>query len=597
MQSFEIKEEFYLDGKEFKILSGAVHYYRIHPSQWEHTLYNLKALGYNTVETYLPWNSHEPREGEFDFEGILDVENFIETAEKMGLYVILRPSPYICAEWEFGGLPAWLLKYKNLRVRTTDEIFMEKVDSYFDELFPRLTKYQITNGGPVLMMQVENEYGSYGNEKKYLKKIAGLMREKGVDVPLFTSDGTWDQALDSGSLIEDDIFTTGNFGSESKKNMEVLQDYFDRHEKKWPLMCMEYWDGWFNRWGMEIVKRDPKDLANAVKEMMEIGSVNLYMFRGGTNFGFMNGASARGDNDLPQVTSYDYDALLTESGNPTEKYFEVQKATKEVFPEIKQMEPKIRTAKNYGVYEVAGKASLLDISADITDEIQSNYPLTMEALDSNYGYVLYRTKVKNYGKPERMKVINVSDRVHIYVDGELIAIQYKDEIGEEVEFSGENEEITIEVLVENLGRVNYGYKLEAPSQSKGIKGGVMVNNHFHSGWDQYPLNLDSEIISKIEFDTTEVENVKKTPMFYRFEVELDEIEDTFIDCSGYGKGSIFVNGFNIGKYWEIGPFQHLYIPSGLLKEKNEIVVFETEGMNIDRLIFSDQPVYKEMTQD
>lgn len=594
MTKFEIKEEFYLNDEKFRILSGAIHYYRIHPTQWEHTLYNLKALGYNTVETYLPWNSHEPKEGEFNFEGILDVEKFIETAEEMGLYVILRPSPYICAEWEFGGLPAWLLKYKDVRVRTTDEVFIEKVSNYFDELLPRLTKYQYTNGGPVLMMQVENEYGSYGNEKEYLRKIAKLMKNKGVDVPLFTSDGTWNQALDSGSLIEDGIFTTGNFGSESKQNMDVLQKFFDKHDQQWPLMCMEYWDGWFNRWGMDIVKRDPKDLADAVKEMMEIGSLNLYMFRGGTNFGFMNGCSARGNNDLPQVTSYDYDALLTEWGNPTEKFYEVQKATKEVYPEIEQMKPRSRLLKDYGSFKPVGKASLLAVASSITDEVKSNYPLTMEALDSNYGYVLYKTTVKNYGEPERLKVIEVADRVHIYIDGKLQATQYKDEIGEEIEFIGEGEEITIEVLVENLGRVNYGYKLEAPSQSKGIRGGVMINNHFHSGWTQYPLNLDAKIISKVEYTESDLNAENKEAQFYKFDVEIDEIKDTFIDCSKYGKGVIFINGFNIGKYWENGPFHYLYVPSGLLKESNEIVVFETEGIVIEELRFSDKPVYKDM---
>src|SRR5699024_5601096 len=494
MLNFEIKEDFYLNGDKFKILSGAVHYFRIHPSQWEYTLYNLKALGFNTVETYIPWNSHEPHEGEFNFDGMLNIERFIKTAADLGLYVILRPSPYICAEWEFGGLPAWLLKYKNMRVRTTDKLFLEKVSNYFKELFPRLIKHQFTNGGPVLMMQVENEYGSYGNNKQYIRKNAKLMKENGVTVTLFTSDGTWDQALDSGSLIEDGILTTGNFGSDSKKNMEILTNFFEKHERKWPLMCMEYWDGWFNRWGMDIVKRDPKDLAEAVKEMMEIGSLNLYMFRGGTNFGFMNGCSARGNNDLPQVTSYDYDALLTEWGNPTEKYYEVQKVAKKLFPDIKQSEPKIRKLKDYGTFKPFGQADLLEVASDITDKVKSDLPLTMETLNSNYGYVLYQTTVKNYRKPERLKVIDVADRVHIYIDGKLKKIQYKDEIGEEIEFTGENDEIMIEILVENLGRVNYGYKLEASSQSKGIKGGVMINNHFHSGWNQYPLNLDTKII-------------------------------------------------------------------------------------------------------
>lgn len=242
MAKFQIKEEFYLDDSKFKILSGAVHYFRIHYSQWEDTLFNLKALGFNTVETYIPWNIHEPYEGKFDFQGIKDIEKFIQIAEKIGLYVILRPTPYICAEWEFGGLPAWLLKDKEIKLRSSDDRFIDKVRNYYNELLPRLVKYQVTKGGPVLMMQVENEYGSYGNEKEYLRIIASIMRENGVDVPLFTSDGTWIEALESGSLIEDNIFVSGNFGSKSKENCEVLKDYMKANGKKWPIMCMEYWD-------------------------------------------------------------------------------------------------------------------------------------------------------------------------------------------------------------------------------------------------------------------------------------------------------------------------------------------------------------------
>ena len=491
MSKFEIKERFYLNDKEFQILSGAVHYFRMHPSQWEDTLFNLKALGFNTVETYIPWNIHEQYEGKFNFDGINDIEKFLKVAEDLGLYVILRPSPYICAEWEFGGLPPWLLKNKEIKLRSSDNKFIEKVCNYYKELLPRLVKYQVTNNGPVLMMQVENEYGSYGNEKEYLKIIASLMRESGVDVPLFTSDGTWMEALDSGSLIEDDIFVAGNFGSKSKENCQVLKEFIEQSGKDWPIMCMEYWDGWFNRWGEKIIHRDAIDLAEDVKEMLEIGSINLYMFRGGTNFGFMNGCSARGNRDLPQVTSYDYDALLTEWGNPTDKYYEVQKVVKLLYPHIEQLAPRKRILKNLGNYKVDGAASLMSIVSEISEEKYSIYPESMEDLDCNYGYMLYRTKIKNYYHDEKLKIIDAADRCHIYIDEEFINSQYQEEIGAEVEFKGKNKEINIDILVENLGRVNYGHKFNASSQRKGINGGVMVNNHFNSVWLQYPLSLSS----------------------------------------------------------------------------------------------------------
>lgn len=593
MPKFEIREEFYIDDNKFKILSGAVHYFRIHPSQWEDTLFNLKALGFNTVETYIPWNIHEPYEGKFDFEGIKDVEKFIQIAEKIGLYVILRPTPYICAEWEFGGLPAWLLKDKEIKLRSSDYNFIDKLSNYYKELIPRLVKYQVTKGGPVLMMQVENEYGSYGNEKEYLEVVASIMRENGVDVPLFTSDGTWIEALESGALIEDDIFVAGNFGSKSKENCDVLKDFIKQNGKEWPIMCMEYWDGWFNRWGEAIIHRDAIDLAEDVKEMLEIGSINLYMFRGGTNFEFMNGCSARGNNDLPQVTSYDYDAVLTEWGNPTDKYYELQKVVKSLYPNVEQLEPRIRRLKNLGNYKVDGYANLMSIVSEISEEKHTVYPKGMEDLDCNYGYMLYRSKIKNYYHDEKLKIIDASDRCHIYIDEKFKTNQYKEEIGTEVEFSSKNQFIDIDILVENLGRVNYGHKLNSPTQRKGIKGGVMINNHFHSGWTQYPLSFSKEMISKIKFEENILDKVE-TPMFYHFTVELDDIYDTFIDCSKYGKGSVFVNSFNIGRYWSKGPIQYLYLPSGFLKEKNEIIVFETENILIRELKFNEKPIFLDL---
>lgn len=590
MSLFEIKEKFYLNNKEFKILSGAIHYFRIHPSQWEDTLFNLKALGFNTVETYVPWNIHEPYEGKFNFEGFNDIESFLEIAKKLDLYVILRPSPYICAEWEFGGLPPWLLKDESIRIRSSESNFINKLENYYNNLLPRLLKYQITNNGPILMMQVENEYGSYGNDKKYLKSILEIMKKNGVDVPLFTSDGTWIEALDSGSLIEENIFVTGNFGSKSLENCKVLKEFIEENNKSWPIMCMEYWDGWFNRWGEPIIKRDALDFINDVKEMINLGSVNLYMFRGGTNFGFMNGCSARGDKDLPQITSYDYDAIVTEWGGLTDKYYKLKSLIKSMYPSIEQLNPRECSLKNLGVFSIDGSVSLFSIIDDISCENKSLYPQNMEKLDCNYGYILYSTHINNYNHDEKLNIIEASDRCQIYIDKKFACSQYREEIGTEIIFNSKQEKIDIDILVENLGRVNYGYKLNSPTQRKGIRRGVLINNHFHSGWSQYPLCLDSEMVSKIEFsDNIELE--VNTPMFYHATVNLESISNTFIDCSNYGKGCIFINGFNIGRYWNKGPVQYLYVPSGLLKEKNDIVIFETENIIINKIIFSDKPIF------
>lgn len=591
MTTFEIKEDFMLNGQPFKIISGAIHYFRLPTSQWEDSLYNLKALGANTVETYLPWNIHEPAEGIFDFAGMKDVEAFVSLAQRLGLWVILRPSVYICAEWEFGGLPAWLLKESGIRLRSTDERFMSRVANYYQELLPRLAPLQVTQGGPVLMMQIENEYGSYGMDKDYLKATKALMEAGGIEVPLFTSDGAWEEALDAGTLIDEDVFVTGNFGSRSKENAAVLQQYFAEHGKNWPLMCMEYWDGWFNRWGEPVIKRDPADLAMEVKEMLKLGSVNLYMFHGGSNFGFYNGCSAREEKDLPQVTSYDYDALLTEAGEPTEKYYLVQQAIKEVCPDVWQAEPRTKTLKNLGSYPINKSVSFFQTKEQMITPVASAYPQTMEKLDANYGYLLYDLELKNYQRENKLKIVEVSDRVQVFVDGQLQEVATT-ALGSEMMLQpGDQETMEVAVLVENQGRVNYGYKFNNPSQAKGIRGGVMQDIHFHQGYRHYPLTLAPEQIDKIDF--TAGKNPQQ-PSFYAADFTLEEVADTFIDCSAYGKGVVLVNGFNLGRYWSKGPIHSLYCPKDFLKVgANQIVIFETEGVELTAVTFSETPICDE----
>ena len=258
----------------------------------------------------------------------------------MGLMVILRPTPFICAEWEFGGLPSWLLRYPDMKVRTNTPLFLSKVDAYYKELFSRIAPLQITQGGLVIMMQVENEYGSFGNDKNYLRAIKGIMEKYGVRVPLFTSDGAWPAALEAGNLVEDGVLATGNFGSRSDENLDAMEAFFRKKGVKMPLMCMEFWDGWFNRWKEPVITRDAEDLAMEVKQLLKRASINLYMFQGGTNFGFYNGCSARGNNDLPQITSYNYDAVMTEWGQPSDKFYKLRQVIRELYPQIPTMEPR-----------------------------------------------------------------------------------------------------------------------------------------------------------------------------------------------------------------------------------------------------------------
>lgn len=587
MGIFEIRDAFYLNGQPFKILSGAIHYFRIDPDDWYHSLFNLKALGFNTVETYVPWNAHEPYKGQFDFSGRLDIERFIQTAQSLGLYMIVRPSPFICAEWEFGGLPAWLLE-EDMRIRSSDPAFIKAVSQYYDRLLGILTRYQVDQGGPILMMQVENEYGSYGEDKTYLRAVRDLMKEKGVTCPLFTSDGPWRATLRAGTLIEDDVFVTGNFGSKASYNFAQMQEFFDEHGKKWPLMCMEFWDGWFTRWKEPVIHRDPEELAEAVHEVLELGSINLYMFHGGTNFGFMNGCSARGTLDLPQVTSYDYGALLNEQGNPTEKYYAIQKMMATYYPQYPQEEPLIKECLPARTLSLTAKTSLFANVHNIAQVETSLYPKRMEELGQHTGYLLYETDVEMDAPEERLRIIDGRDRAQVYVNDRHLATQYQTEIGKDLLIAGdEKESVNLKILLENMGRVNYGHKLLADSQRKGIRTGVCVDLHFHLQWKQYPLELRD--LSRLDFSKEWQDNA---PAFYRFDFRLDRVYDTYIDMMGYGKGAVFVNGHNLGRFWEVGPTTSLYVPHGFLKEgDNTIIVFETEGRHQETLQLVQQPTF------
>ena len=598
MHTFEIRDQFMLDGKAFRILSGSIHYFRVHPDDWHHSLYNLKAMGFNTVETYVPWNLHEPHPGEFDFTGGLDLARFLDEAAELGLWIIVRPSPFICAEWEWGGFPAWLLADRSMRPRSRDPRFLERVASYYDALMPILTERQVTRGGNVIMMQVENEYGSYGEDKQYLRAIRDLMLDRGVDVPLCTSDGPWRGCLRAGTLIDDDVFVTGNFGSRAGENFANLRAFHEEHGKDWPLMCMEFWDGWFNRWGENVIRRDAQDLADCVRELLELGgSINLYMFHGGTNFGFMNGCSARHTHDLHQVTSYDYDAVLDEEGNPTQKWYLLRDVVRDLFPDVWTAEPLVKTAVDVPAEKIAltGRAGLFENLANLdASPVTSLYPQTMEDLGQSYGYVLYRTQVeRDTTEPERIRVVDGRDRAQVYVNGEHVATQYQEHIGEDIRHTLGEKNNQLDVLVENMGRVNYGHKFLADTQRKGIRTGVCVDLHFVLNWEQYRLPLED--VSGIDYAAGWAAG---TPSFSRFEFTLDEPADTFIDTTGFGKGVAFVNGINVGRYWEIGPISTLYVPHGMLRAgANELVLFETEGTVSDTISLRSTPLIRQLEKE
>lgn len=578
MNQFEIKETFYLNGEPFQIISGAIHYFRVVPEYWLDRLEKLKAMGCNTVETYLPWNIHEPKKGEFCFEGILDVVRFVETAQQLGLWVILRPTPYICAEWEFGGLPAWLLAEEGMKFRVSYPPFLQHVADYYDVVLEKIVPLQINHGGPVILMQVENEYGYYANDKNYLAEIKKMMTDRGVVVPLVTSDGPFAESLNGGCL--EGVLPTGNFGSKTKERFAVLEQYVNGG----PLMCTEFWVGWFDHWGngghmTGNLEESVKDL----DDMLSMGHVNIYMFEGGTNFGFMNGSNYY-DALTPDVTSYDYDAVLTEDGQLTEKYHAYQKviAKYNPLPEIK-FSTQIKR-KAYGSLKVQDKVSLFAVLSEISQPVESVSPCSMERLGQNYGYILYRSTLHSEETLDKIRLWEANDRANIFVAGKSAKILYDRELLEEHELNlsitpGD----TIDILVENMGRVNFGPRLA--HQRKGIDQCVQINGHMHNHWQQYPLPLDH--VDTIDFAKDYCEGL---PAFYRFTLEVEETADTFLDFGGWGKGCVFVNGFHIGRFWEIGPQKRLYIPAPLLRTgKNEIILFETDGKCAEEIRLMDEP--------
>ena len=578
MGTFEIKDTFYLNGEPFQIISGAIHYFRIVPEYWKDRLEKLKAMGCNTVETYIPWNMHEPQKGHFHFDGMLDIEKFIQTAQDLGLYVILRPSPYICAEWEFGGLPAWLLAEDGMKLRVNYEPFLRHVYEYYDVLLKKIAAYQINFGGPVILMQIENEYGYYANDKDYLQLLKNKMTESGVVVPLVTSDGPFEANLKGGRLTG--VLPTGNFGSKTEERFDELKKFTNGG----PLMCTEFWVGWFDHWGNGGHMRG--DLEQSVKDldkMLELGHVNIYMFEGGTNFGFMNGSNYY-DELTPDVTSYDYDAVLTEDGQITEKYNrykEVIQKYREI-PEV-HFSTKI-TRKAYGTLHVQDKVSLFSVINDLSTPVSNSFPQSMEQLGQNYGYILYHSTLHTENRIDKIRLWEANDRANIFINKKPVKILYDRELLEEQDLNIAFEQNSdFDILVENMGRVNFGPRME--HQRKGIAQCVQLDGHMHNHWLQYTLPLDN--IEKVDF-TKEYE--KGLPGFYRFTLTVNEPADTFLAFDGWGKGCVFVNGFHIGRFWEIGPQKRLYIPAPLLKNgQNEIIVFETDGKSCDTITLMDEP--------
>lgn len=563
---------FMLDGKPLQIISGEMHCYRIPRAYWRDRIRKAKAMGLNTVATYIFWNMHEPVEGKYDFTGNSDIAEFVKICKEEGMWVIMRPSPYACAEWEFGGYPWWLLKDKTLKVRSKDPKFLKAYHDYVMQLGKQLDPLLVTHGGNILMVQIENEYGSYSNDKEYLDINRKIFREAGFDCTLFTCDGP--SQLPAGYLPG---YLPAVNGLDNPKEVKKLINKY--HDGKGPYYIAEWYPGWFDSWGSPHNTSNMNEDAGKLDTVLANGiSINLYMFHGGTTRGFMNGANmSRRDPYSPQTSSYDYDAPLDEAGNPTPKYFKFREIIQKHLPPGEKLPPVPASNKTMSIKNIklTGMAPLF---LNLPQPVISDKPLCFEDMNQGYGFVLYRTKLKA-ASSGLLKIKEMRDFATLYVNGKRIAVLDRHFKQDSVQLDQIPANATLDILVENNGRINYGPYLTDNRQ--GITEKVTLGGSELTGWKMYKFPFTALPNAKYlpagthvipGWHTTVIPN---GPALYKGTFTLSKTADTYLDMSQFGKGFVFLNGHNLGKYWYIGPQQTLYVPKSWLKVgQNKIVIFD-----------------------
>lgn len=580
--TFEIKNgDFYVNGKATPLLSGEMHYSRIPHEYWRHRLQMMKGMGLNTVATYVFWNWHETAPGVWDFAGDKNLAEYIKIAGEEGMMVILRPGPYVCAEWEFGGYPWWLQNIEGMEIRRDNEQFLKHTKLYLERLYKEVGHLQCTNGGPIIMVQCENEFGSYVSQRQdipleehraYNAKIKQQLADVGFDVPLFTSDGSW--LFEGGSTPG--ALPTANGESNIENLKKVVNEY---HGGQGPYMVAEFYPGWLSHWAEPFPQVSASEIARQTEDYLKNDvSFNFYMVHGGTNFAFTSGANYDKKRDIqPDLTSYDYDAPISEAGWVTPKYDSIRNVVKRYaqydIPEAPAQIPliEIPSIKLDKVADVISYAERLDAVSNVS-------PLTFEQLNQGYGYVLYSRRF-NQPISGTLEIPGLRDYAVVYIDGEQVGVLNRNtqtyEMEIEVPFNA-----TLQILVENMGRINYGS--EIVHNTKGIISPVKIaGQEIMGNWEMYRLPM-SEMPDLAQMGravckngTTQATRLKGCPVLYEGTFTLDETGDTFIDMEAWGKGIIFVNGHNIGRYWQVGPQQTLYIPGVWLnKGENKIVIFE-----------------------
>ncbi|NUR94667.1 MAG: beta-galactosidase [Kribbellaceae bacterium] len=558
MPAFTIgPSDFLLDGRPFRIISGALHYFRVHPDCWADRIEKARQMGLNTIETYVPWNLHSPRPGEFDTTGILDLGRFLREVAEAGMYAIVRPGPYICAELDNGGLPPWLLRTEGLGVRRFEPQYMAAVTSYLRSVLEIVRPLQIDQGGPVVLVQVENEYGAFGDDRTYLKALADVIRDAGTTVPLVTVDQPTDEMLSAGGL--DGVLRTGSFGSRVEARLETLR----KHQPTGPLMCMEFWDGWFDYWGGRHHTTSAADAAAELDALLASGaSVNIYMFHGGTNFGLTSGANDKGVYRAT-ITSYDYDAPLDEAGRPTEKYFAFRDVISRYAPVPSSVPAAAPAAPEFNV-ALGEPVGLLGGSSGRWSDHRS-VP-TLDELDARLA--IFRTELRQ-GGPALLTFGEVRDRVQVFLDGAPVGILERER--HERSLMLPHTRGRLELVVEDMGRVNYGPRI---GEAKGLIGPVLLGAVELHDWSVCGIDLDQP--PRLWQSTPSA--VVPGPTAWRASFEAER-SDLFLRTDAWGKGYAWINGFNLGRYWRRGPQQTLYVPGPLLVDgPNELVVLELETL-------------------
>lgn len=543
------------NGVTHRIISGAVHYFRVHPDQWEDRLRRLAAMGANTVDTYVAWNFHERTEGDIRFDGWRDLESFIRIAGEVGLDVFIRPSPYICAEWSNGGIPFWL-SGRTSALRTSDPAFLNAVDAWNAELLPRLAPLQAAHGGPIVAIQVENEYGSYGSDAAYLEHLRDNLRAHGLVEMLTTADGITADMIENGSVPG--AMTTFTFGTGVAKAQELRRDGE-------ALMCSELWGGWFDHWGEQHHVRARESTMGTVDELLTAGgSISLYMAHGGTNFGLWSGANH--DRVLqPTVTSYDSDAPIGEDGTLTEKFYALRDAFAPFHKADLPAIPDAPRRQSAASATLTPAHSLFDFARTAPVVAVSPAPLTFEEIGAEDGLVVYEASI-NYPADSTLTIPRLHDRATVFLDGVRLATLERD--GElSVALPGAGGTAELMIVVESLGRINYG---PLTGEGKGIMAGVLIGRRYAHGWTHRIISQDAPVVTGAELARDGI----ATASF-----DVTDVAEAWLAFPGGSKGMVWLNGFLLGRYWKVGPQVTLYAPAPLWREgRNEIVVLDTDGL-------------------